>query len=154
MPVDLEAKFSPNLLNSAIFLLSTAQSISTFAVNFQGRPFRENISENSALHYSLLGVAAVVASGSTNFVPEFSSWLQIVDMTVDFRTKLCICIVLDYGGAWLADIVLKHFFANNKPKPIITRGIERRDARRAAEREHKEKEQMAALEHAYAKKDL
>ncbi|KAM0787920.1 hypothetical protein ACM66B_006126 [Microbotryomycetes sp. NB124-2] len=154
LPVDLEAKFSPNLLNSAIFLLSTMQSVSTFAVNFQGRPFRENISENSALHYSLLGVAGVVVAGATNFVPEFTVWLQIVDMSSSFRLKLCVCMAVDYAAAWLADIVLKRLFANNKPKPIITRGIERRDARRKVERDEQEKASQLALEQAFAKKDL
>ena len=48
-------------------------------------------------------------------------------------------MVLDYGGAWLAEIVLKYFFADNQPKPLITRGIETREARRAKELEAREK---------------
>ena len=52
--VDLEADFKPNLLNSAIYLISLSQQVSTFAVNFQGRPFREGITENPALYYGLL----------------------------------------------------------------------------------------------------
>ena len=78
--VDLEAKYSPNLLNTGIYLLSLSQQVSTFAINFQGRPFREGIRENSALYYGLLGVAAVAFSGATDFVPEFNRWLQLVDM--------------------------------------------------------------------------
>lgn len=35
IPVDLEAKYSPNLLNSAIYLISLSQQVSTFAINFQ-----------------------------------------------------------------------------------------------------------------------
>lgn len=42
-------------------------------------------------------------------------------------------MVLDYGGAWLAEIVMKYFFADNQSKPIITQGIERREARRIEE---------------------
>lgn len=78
--VDLEAKFSPNLLNSCIYLIGLSQQVSTFAINFQGRPFREGITENSALYYGLLGVAAVAFSGATDFVPEFNRWLQLVEM--------------------------------------------------------------------------
>ena len=33
--IDLEAKFEPNLLNTAIYLLSLSQQVSTFAINFQ-----------------------------------------------------------------------------------------------------------------------
>lgn len=80
--VDLDAKFAPNLLNSAIFLLSTSQQVSTFAVNFIGRPFREDISENAALKYGLLGASGVAVAGAIDFMPEFNKWLQIVEMDV------------------------------------------------------------------------
>lgn len=33
----MEAKFEPNLLNTAIYLLSLSQQVSTFAINFQVR---------------------------------------------------------------------------------------------------------------------
>lgn len=33
--MDLEAKFEPNLLNTAIYLLGLSQQVSTFAINFQ-----------------------------------------------------------------------------------------------------------------------
>lgn len=36
-PIDLEAKFEPNLLNTAIYLLGLSQQVSTFAINFQVR---------------------------------------------------------------------------------------------------------------------
>lgn len=85
--VDLDAKFSPNLLNSAIFLLSTSQQVSTFAVNFIGRPFREDISENTFLKYGLLGASGVAVAGAIDFAPEFSKWLQIVEMSV--RAAAC-----------------------------------------------------------------
>ena len=94
--IDLEAKFEPNLLNTAIYLLSLSQQVSTFAINFQvcafvglyqrwltwhqGRPFREGIRENSALYWGLVGASAVAFSGSTDFVPELNRWLQIVEM--------------------------------------------------------------------------
>jgi len=157
--VDLEAKFSPNLLNSCIYLISLSQQVSTFAINFQGRPFREGITENSALYYGLLGVAAVAFSGATDFVPEFNRWLQLVDMdsavricpvflqpqynlTIiwchQFRLRLCVTMVLDYGGAWISDIVLKYFFGDTTPKELITRGSERREARRIAQKHEQE----------------
>ncbi|GAA5847692.1 hypothetical protein JCM5353_002617 [Sporobolomyces roseus] len=136
--VDLEAKFSPNLLNSCIYLISLSQQVSTFAINFQGRPFREGITENSALYYGLLGVAAVAFSGATDFVPEFNRWLQLVDMDSAFRLRLCVTMVLDYGGAWISDIVLKYFFGDTTPKELITRGSERREARRIAQKHEQE----------------
>lgn len=78
--IDLEAKFEPNLLNTAIYLLGLSQQVSTFAINYQGRPFREGIRENGALYWGLLGAAAVAFSGATDFIPEMNRWLQIVVM--------------------------------------------------------------------------
>lgn len=158
--VDLDAKFSPNLLNSAIFLLSTSQQVSTFAVNFIGRPFREDISENTFLKYGLLGASGVAVAGAIDFAPEFSKWLQIVEMSVracfflcsslvrwtdtiwfsqwDFRTRLCAAMFIDFVGAWVIDKVLKAIFQSDKPKDLITRGSERREARREAEKREAE----------------
>lgn len=36
-PIDLEAKFEPSLLNTAIYLLGLSQQVSTFTINFQVR---------------------------------------------------------------------------------------------------------------------
>jgi cation-transporting ATPase 13A1 len=86
--INLDAEFEPSLLNSAIYLLSTCQSVSTFAVNFQGRPFREDIKENKPLFYGLLGAAAVAFCGATNFVPEANGWLQLVDMPTSVSLQI------------------------------------------------------------------
>src|ERR1700676_1390728 len=37
--IDLEAKFEPSLLNTAIYLLGLSQQVSTFTINFQVRQF-------------------------------------------------------------------------------------------------------------------
>ena len=83
--IDLEAKFEPNLLNTAIYLLGLSQQVSTFAINFQGRPFREGIRENSALYWGLVGAEAVAFSGATDFMPDLNRWLQIVEMADSVR---------------------------------------------------------------------
>lgn len=79
-PIDLEAKFEPSLLNTAIYLLGLSQQVSTFTINFQGRPFREGIRENQYLYWGLVGASAVAFCGATDFVPELNRWLQIVEM--------------------------------------------------------------------------
>jgi cation-transporting ATPase 13A1 len=68
-------------LNTAIYLLGLSQQVSTFAINYQGRPFREGIRENKYLFYGLVGATAVAYSGATDFMPELNRWLQIVEMT-------------------------------------------------------------------------
>lgn len=86
-------------------------------------------------------------------------------------------MVLDYGGAWIAEIVLKYLFADNQPKvrlslppssrphaqthtpfrpnqEMITRGSERREARRAEEERLKEETEDERRVAAFEKKDL
>ncbi|KAG0149092.1 hypothetical protein CROQUDRAFT_89665 [Cronartium quercuum f. sp. fusiforme G11] len=131
--INLDAEFEPSLLNSAIYLLSTCQSVATFAVNFQGRPFREDIKENKPLFYGLLGAAAVAFCGATNFVPEANGWLQLVDMPTNFRVQLCIVMLLDFGGSFLLEIIAKHLLSDVHPRPMVTKGLERRESRRKIE---------------------
>ncbi|CCM06202.1 uncharacterized protein FIBRA_08445 [Fibroporia radiculosa] len=135
-PIDLEAKFEPNLLNTAIYLLGLSQQVSTFVINFQGRPFREGIRENSALFWGLVGASAVAFSGATDFMPEMNRWLQIVEMTDVFKFKLTSTMIIDFVGCWLIEVTSKHLFAELEPKAMITRGRERREARRKLEVEH------------------
>ncbi|TDL20605.1 endoplasmic reticulum Ca-transporting P-type ATPase [Rickenella mellea] len=132
-PIDLEAKFEPNLLNTAIYLLGLSQQVSTFAINFQGRPFREGIRENSALYWGLVGASAVAFSGATDFIPEMNRWLQIVEMQGFFKFRLTAVMIADFAGCWLVEVACKSLFANLEPKPLVTRGRERREKRRLAE---------------------
>ncbi|KAH8107467.1 hypothetical protein DFH11DRAFT_1826728 [Phellopilus nigrolimitatus] len=145
-PIDLEAKFEPNLLNTAIYLLGLSQQVSTFAINFQGRPFREGIRENPALYWGLVGASAVAFSGTTDFVPEFSRWLQIVEMQTFFKFRLVAVMVVDFVGCWLVEVVCKHLFADLEPKEMITRGRERREQRRLAEAVARDSEAAAKKE--------
>ncbi|KAF9042913.1 cation-transporting ATPase [Panaeolus papilionaceus] len=137
-PIDLEAKFEPNLLNTAIYLLGLSQQVSTFTINFQGRPFREGIRENTALWYGLLGASAVAFSGATDFLPELNRWLQIVEMEGSFKFRLSTTMAIDFIGCWVIEVVCKHLFANLEPKNMITRGRERREVRRASEETKKD----------------
>ncbi|KAL6304468.1 endoplasmic reticulum Ca-transporting P-type ATPase [Sparassis latifolia] len=139
--IDLEAKFEPNLLNTAIYLLSLSQQVSTFAINFQGRPFREGIRENSALYWGLVGASAVAFSGATDFVPELNRWLQIVEMDATFKFKLTTTMIVDFAGCWLIEIVCKHLFADLEPKLMVTRGRERRESRRVNQEQQREKKE-------------
>ncbi|KAK9372997.1 uncharacterized protein V1513DRAFT_419048 [Lipomyces chichibuensis] len=116
--VDLEAEFKPSLLNTAIYLLQLAQQVSTFVVNYQGRPFRENISENKAMYYGLAGAGLLSLAGASEILPELNEKLRLVPMVYDFRVKLCAAMILDYVCSWGIELGLKALFSDYKPKDI------------------------------------
>jgi cation-transporting ATPase 13A1 len=132
-PIDLDAKFEPTLLNTAIYLLSLSQQVSTFSINFQGRPFREGIRENPALYWGLVSASAVAVSGATDFMPELNRWLQLVQMEGAFQYRLTAIMVIDFIGCYIIEVVCKYLFATLTPKDMITSGSERREKRRLEE---------------------
>lgn len=119
--IDLDKTFSPSLLNTAMFLLQLSQQISTFTVNYIGRPFRESIHENKGMYYGILGVAFLCVSGSTEFIPELNEAMQFVPMTELFKLKLTVTMLLDFFVAWAIELVLKHFFMDFKAADIADR---------------------------------
>jgi len=42
-------------------------------------------------------------------------------------------MLADFAGSWLVEIICKHLLADLEPKRLVTRGRERREARRARE---------------------
>ena len=69
---DPEGKFKPNVLNTVVFLVSTTQTVATFAANYAGAPFMASLIENKKLHRTigaLLGICYVCA---LNWYPMFN----------------------------------------------------------------------------------
>jgi cation-transporting ATPase 13A1 len=142
--VDLEAEFKPSLLNSAVYLLQLIQQISTFAVNYQGRPFRESLSENKGMFYGILGVTAIAFSCSTEFIPEINEQMKLVKFSDEFKTTMTAVMIIDYVGCWVIEVVLKRLFSDYRPRDIATRRpdqLEREEERKAAERALKDAEE-------------
>lgn len=47
-------------------------------------------------------------------------------------------MAIDFVGCWIIEKVCKALFADLEPKPMVTRGRERREKRRTAELEKRE----------------
>jgi cation-transporting ATPase 13A1 len=134
--VDLEGEFEPSLLNSAIYLLQLIQQISTFAINYQGRPFRENISENKGMYYGIVAVTCIAFSCSTEFIPELNEKLRLVKFSDAFKYTMTVVMVLDYVGCWLIEQVLKWAFSDFRAKDIAVRRPDQ--IKRTEDRKHEE----------------
>ncbi|KAL8697549.1 MAG: hypothetical protein Q9224_002259, partial [Gallowayella concinna] len=142
--IDLEGDFEPSLLNSAVYLLQLIQQISTFAINYQGRPFREGIRENRGMYWGLILVSAVAFSCSTEFIPELNEKLKLVPFSMGFKVTMTAVMVVDYIGCYIIEIVLKRAFSDFRPKDIAIR----RPDQIKVEEERKSRARDAELEKA------
>jgi cation-transporting ATPase 13A1 len=146
---DLEKDFEPSLLNSAIYLLQLIQQISTFAINYQGRPFRESIRENKAMYWGLVSVSAVAFSCATEFVPEINEKLKLVPFTADFKFMITTVMAGDFIACYVIEKGLKFFFSDNKPKDIAVRRpdqLEREVARKRVEEQEAQEKRNREME--------
>ncbi|RCI12798.1 hypothetical protein L249_0728 [Ophiocordyceps polyrhachis-furcata BCC 54312] len=154
--VDLEADFEPSLLNSAIYLLQLIQQVSTFAINYQGRPFRESLSENRAMFYGIVGVSGLAFACALELVPEINEAMKLVRFTEEFKIKMAGSMVLDYLACFVIEKGLKVMFSDYRPRDIADRRPEQleREAvrkqvlerKRADEEERKRMEKVAEFE--------
>lgn len=140
--IDLEGDFEPSLLNSAVYLLQLIQQISTFAINYQGRPFREGIRENRSMYWGLVGVSLVAFSCSTEFIPELNEKLKLVPFSFHFKVTMTAVMIIDYVGCYIIEKVLKAAFSDFRPKDIAVR----RPDQIKAEETRLAKEKWAELE--------
>ncbi|KAK4205065.1 putative type V cation-transporting ATPase [Triangularia verruculosa] len=139
--VDLEAEFSPSLLNSAVYLLQLIQQISTFAVNYQGRPFRESLSENRGMFWGIIGVTGIAFACSTEFIPELNQQMKLVPFTEEFKTTMTAVMVLDYVACYVIEVVFKFLFSDLKARDIAERRPEQLERERVRKEEEKKKKE-------------
>lgn len=132
--VDLEAKYTPTLLNSGVYLLGLSQTVSTFAVNYIGRPWRESIPENKALYYGLLGASAIAYLGALELMPELNQWLQLTKLAHEYQTQLVAAMIIDFAGCYVLEAFWK-LFADVRPKAMIAQGQALRAAKRSAKKQ-------------------
>ncbi|KAJ2542431.1 putative cation-transporting ATPase 1, partial [Coemansia sp. RSA 1933] len=96
-----DSSFEPTLLNTAMYLVQLMQQVSTFAVNYQGHPFREALKDNRFMYRGLIGVSAIAVVCVTETIPELNEFLQLVQLPDSFRDLLCITMALDFAVAYL-----------------------------------------------------
>ncbi|KIX04148.1 uncharacterized protein Z518_07702 [Rhinocladiella mackenziei CBS 650.93] len=147
--IDLEGEFEPSLLNSAVYLMQLIQQVSTFAINYQGRPFRESIRENRGMYWGLLACSFVAFAGSTELIPELNEKLRLVPFTSKFKYTLTLLMIADYCGCWVVEQIFKSLFSDFRPKDIAIKRpdqIERDDQRKKERAEKAEQKRIEEIE--------
>lgn len=63
--------------------------IATFAINYQGRPFRESLTENKPLWLAIRIVGSILVTSALQVFPFINGWMELVDMPVLVGSKSC-----------------------------------------------------------------
>ena len=91
-----DGAFSPSVLNTAIFLLTSCVQLNTFACNYVGRPFTESLREHKPMLYVLLAGYAVVFLLAAGLVPPLSDYLRLVaPPSSEFRARFLGLLLAD-----------------------------------------------------------
>ncbi|CAI4227922.1 unnamed protein product [Auanema sp. JU1783] len=105
-PIDLEAKFTPNILNTTVYIISMALQVCTFAVNYRGRPFMESLWENKAMLYSIMFSGFAVFSLAFGASDDMMTQFELVILPEQLRDKLVYCVSFDLVACFTIDRVL------------------------------------------------
>jgi len=107
-------KFEPNLLNSIVFLVSTVQSVSVFAVNYKGRPFMESMTDKPALLYSLGACIVGVVLATSESLPVLNKVLQLVSLpSTEFGEKIMYALIFNIIACFAWDTLMMLIFARD-----------------------------------------
>jgi len=110
--IDLESEFKPNLLNSAVYVMSMALQVSTFAVNYRGRPFMESLAENRPMLISVVGSGLAVFALASNAIPELSEKFELIQLPEGFRNVLVSCVLADLLLCYIIDRILNYLMGD------------------------------------------
>ena len=99
-----DGRFTPNVFNTSVFLLSTIMQVNNFFVNYRGHPFTLSIRENKSLWVSLLSVYAVVFICCTETFEPLNDLLQLFPLpNPEFRSLLLCILAVDFSACWVVE---------------------------------------------------
>ncbi|XP_026487368.2 endoplasmic reticulum transmembrane helix translocase [Vanessa tameamea] len=115
---DEERVFTPDLVNSTVYIISMALQISTFAINYRGEPFMEGLRDNKPLLYSILISGGVVFALATGVLPDLSNLFEIVYFPPDYRVILVQVLIADMVFAYLVDRICLWLFGDARVSTV------------------------------------
>ncbi len=77
---DPEGEFTPNVLNTVCFLVSTSMTVATFLCNYQGRPWMMSLRENKHLMCGLLGLDGLLFVLATDTIQPLNEMMQLAPL--------------------------------------------------------------------------
>ena len=106
------APFMPNLMNSVIFLVETAQIIAVLFVNYKGRPWMIGMTENHPLFLSIFACIGGVGACAWQLSPQLNTMIHLHPFPDDvFRYKVMAMVLLSIVGTFIWDRLMLLIFS-------------------------------------------
>jgi len=104
--------FMPNLLNTCVFLVETAQCVAVLLVNYKGRPWMKGLTENHALFLSVFACVLGCAACAWGVIPELNQAIHLEAFPDDaFRFKVMGLVGMSLAGTFIWDRLCIALFA-------------------------------------------
>jgi manganese-transporting P-type ATPase len=96
-----DGKFYPNIVNSAVFLLSAVMQVNNFVVNYRGHPYTQSITENRYLWRSVQVIYIVLLVIAGGQVEPLNDLLQMAPFpNAQFQTTLLGVLIFNFGASF------------------------------------------------------
>lgn len=117
--------FLPNLMNTVVFLVETAQTVAILFVNYKGQPWMKGVTENRALFLSVFVVAGSVAAAAWEFSPELNGFIHLSPFPDDhFRWGVMALVGVTLVGTFVWDRLCIAIFAPEIFRAMVQSGLQ------------------------------
>lgn len=104
--------FLPNLMNTVVFLVETAQTVAILFVNYKGQPWMKGLTENRALFFSVFIMSATMVAAAWEVFPEINALVHLSPFPNDsFRWRIMGLVFTTLFGTFLWDRACVAMFA-------------------------------------------
>lgn len=108
----IDEDFSPNILNTVLFLISVAQQVSVYVLNYKGRPYMQGIWDNKPLIYSLVFASGMLLVCTAEVSRELNEFMELASWpSTDLQIKVTGVIAFNLVGTFIADRLATLLFA-------------------------------------------
>jgi magnesium-transporting ATPase (P-type) len=99
-----DSAFQPNLMNSAIYILSVVIQTNNFVVNYRGEPFTQNLVDNKKLLRSVQFIYFVIFVVLSDVFEPLNDLLELEKFPCyEFQYLLGIILVANFAACWYVE---------------------------------------------------
>jgi hypothetical protein len=98
-------------------MMQASMTISTFAANYEGRPFMQDLRENRTMSRLIFGSLLVIFLSALDFLTPLTDFLELAPLpSEEFRQNLVLLLAFDFFFVLFYEKFLRKMFAINKKK--------------------------------------